>query len=162
MMCMSSGSLGGASRVRKRARLFWVGQNSDHKRIHDDTFQIRSVKVLTWDFGYKVSHPLSSVKMYPVVDPEMVWVWKITVFGTAIFVHGSRFCSGNSSGVQCTKPKLGAKLGLQRHNQSIVPCSPGPVDALSSWNQSESPIESKIRSIDHFYRSPANSRAAVL
>ena len=74
MMCMSSGSLGGASRVRKRARLFWVGQNSDHKRIHDDTFQIRSVKVLTWDFGYKVSHPLSSVKMYPVVDPEMVGV----------------------------------------------------------------------------------------
>ena len=57
MMCMSSGSLGGASRVRKRARLFWVGHNSDHKRIHDDTFQIRSVKVLTWDFLDTQSRP---------------------------------------------------------------------------------------------------------
>ena len=40
--------------------------------------------------------------------------------------------------------------------------SPAPGDALSSWNQSESPKESKIRSIDHFYRSPANSWAAAL
>ena len=35
--------------------------------------------------------------------------------------------------------------------------SPAPGDALSSCNQPESPKESKIRSIDHFYRSPANS-----
>ena len=49
-------------------------------------------------------------------------------------------------------------FGLRRHTQSSVPCSPALGDALSSWNQSESPKESKVCSIDHFYRSCANSR----
>ena len=59
-------------------------------------------------------------------------------------------------------PTLVVKIGLRRHTQSSVPCSPALVDALSSWNQSESPKESKVRSVDHFYRSSANSRAAAL
>ena len=58
---------------------------------------------------------------------------------------------------QRTKPTLGVNIGLQRHTQSSVSCSPALVDALSSWNHSESPKESKVCSIDHFYRSPANS-----
>ena len=49
-------------------------------------------------------------------------------------------------------PTFGVKFGLIRHNQSIIPCSTALVDALSSWNESESPKESKVVSINHFYR----------
>ena len=47
-----------------------------------------------------------------------------------------------------------------RARSTLCICVPSPalVDTLRSWNQSDSPIESKIRSIDHFYRSSANSR----
>jgi len=65
----------------------------------------------------------------------------------------------------CTKiyenPTFGVKLGLKRHNQSSVPCSPALGDALSSWNQSESPKESKIRSTHHFF-SPRKLPARLL
>ena len=66
----------------------------------------------------------------------------------------------------CTKiyenPTFGVKLGLKRHNQSSVPCSPALGDALSSWNQSESPKESKIRSTHHFFFTPQTPGTAAL
>ena len=63
-------------------------------------------------------------------------------------------------GVLCEYERLNRVCVEPSRTLCIFVPSPAPGDALSSWNQSESPKESKIRSIDHFYRSPANSWAA--
>ena len=55
-------------------------------------------------------------------------------------------------------PTFGVKLGLKRHNQSSVMCSPALGDALRSWNQSESPKRSRRFALHNTFFHPANSR----